>query len=493
MNTYIGIDLGTSVIKAVVMRDDGKIIASSSKQSPLITPKPDQAEQSPITWWDLTVAVLKELSSKTSLKSAKGIGLSGQMHGLVMYDKSLKPVGNAIVWLDKRSKDEVKEIEQKIGKKTSYETTGNPLFTGLLLPSLLWVRKHDSSTYHKIHMVSSPKDYICYKLTGILRTEPTDALATGAYDYKKGAWAKNIIEKLNLNHALFPKIEPTHTPYGATTKSVSEHTGLPIGIPVFGGSDQSMAALGMGLTEEGNASIAISTGGQFLVVGKKGLIDEKQRLHTLNHAIDTVGLYMAATLTAGISLQWLKDKATDQSNKTFDKFLQGTEEIKAGSEGLFFLPFLAGERTPFFNSEMKGAFIGLSLIHTRLHLTKAVMEGVSYSIKTCLEVFKNVGLPIKQIILSGGGTKHNLWGQTISDVLNMPLETVSVTEHSPFGAAILAKFAPENFKGLSSFHKKIVTKGVIYTPKKEDIIKYASFFEQYKKHANYLNCLKNDN
>lgn len=486
MSYYLGIDLGTSVIKGLVINDTGRILASFSKETPLISRRPDWAEQSPEFWWSSTLEIINLLATKIDIKQVKGIGLSGQMHGLVTYDKSLTVLRRAIIWMDKRSSREVETILKLFGKKF-YQITGNPIFTGFLLASILWIKKHEPDIYKKINQVSSPKDYLAYKLTGVLRSEPTDALATAAFDYKKNDWSDTIIAGLKLKRAIFPEVQPTLKPYGGITQTVSRITGLPNGIPVFGASDQAMSAIGTGLIKAGQASIALSTGGQFLVVAPKGLIDPQRRLHTLNHALPDVGLYMAATLSAGFSLRWFKDFITEQKDKDYQKFTDHISHVEPGAGGLFFLPFLSGERTPYFNPNLRGAFIGLSSSHKRLHLARAIIEGVAFSMAECLAVFRQLNLPLKKIILSGGGAQNPVWRQILADVLNLPMKTISIADHSPFGAAIFAKFAQEGMDKLPGFYRRVITPIEYLYPHEKNVIKYTQLFKQYRKFSSFLN------
>lgn len=487
MGIYIGLDLGTSVIKGTAIDDDGKTLASFSKETPLISRKSSWIEQSPELWWSVTMEILNLLATKVDMAKVKGIGLSGQMHGLVVYDEKYSVLRRAMVWLDKRTQDEVEDILNKVGRQSLYKITGNPVFTGFLLPSLLWVKNNEPEIYKKIFKVSSPKDYIAYRLTGVLRSEPTDALATAAFDYKKDAWSEKIITKTGLKKDIFPSIKPTMEPYGGITRRVARISGLPTGIPVYGGSDQSMAALGSGLIEEGHSALAISTGGQFLVVAKKGIIDPKRRLHTLNHAVPGVGLYMAATLSAGLSLRWFKDEVVGKIDYTYDKFTKGIEEVEIGSGGIFFLPFLAGERTPYFNSNLRGGFIGLSITHSRAQMVRAIIEGVSFSMLDCLEVFKDLDLSITKIILSGGGSKNLVWRQILTDVLDIPTQTINIENHSPFGAAILAKFATSGFEGLPAFYKKVIHASDFLYPNENNTKRYKEIYKDYKNIVSFFN------
>lgn len=487
MSIYIGIDLGTTMLKGIAMDDSGKILASSAKETPMISRQTSWAEQSAELWWTTTLEILNLLGTKVNLKLVKGIGLSGQMHGLVAYDKTYTPLKRAIVWMDKRSSKEVEEILRLVGNTTLYKITGNPIFTGFLLPSLLWVKHNEPDIYRQIHKVSSPKDYLAYRLTGMLKTEPTDALATAAFDYRANTWSKKILAAVNIPEKLFPDIIPTTQSYGEVTPRISKISGIPIGTPVFGGSDQSMAALGNGLTKEGDVAIAISTGGQFLVIAKKGQIDPKRRLHTLNHALPDVGLYMAATLSAGFSLRWFKNEITGYKDMPYPKFLDHVAGIPPGANGLFYLPYIAGERTPYFNPNLRGAFIGLSHSHTRHDMTRAIIEGVAFSIRDCFNVFTEMNMPMKRVILSGGGVKDPEWRQIITDIINMPTSIISVSDHSPFGAAILSKFAQEDFKGLPEFYKNTIHTADYLYPNEKNATIYGSLFEQYKKLSVFLN------
>ena len=485
MAYYLGIDLGTSVIKGLAIDDAGRILASFSKETPLISRQPDWTEQSPEFWWSSTLEIINLLATKIDFTQVKGLGLSGQMHGLVAYGNDFQVLRRAIIWMDQRSSKEVNQILKTLKNKL-YQTTGNPVFTGFLLPSLLWLKKHEPELYKKIARISSPKDYLAYKLTGNLSSEPTDALATAAFDYHKNNWSQKILRSFKLKTAIFPEIKPTLTPYGTITDKVAKITKLPQGIPVYGASDQAMSALGTGLVQPGQASVALSTGGQFLVVAKKGVIDPKRRLHTLNHALPDTGLYMAATLSAGFSLRWFKDLVCNQPETDFKHFTAGVDKIPIGSDGLFFLPFLNGERTPYFNPNLRGAFFGLTSRHKRLHLVRAIMEGVAFSLRECLNVFNELKLPINKVILSGGGSQNPVWRQILADVLNLPMKTINISDHSPFGAAILAKFAQEGMEKLPAFFQKIIHPIDYLYPNETSVKKYNQSFHFYQKFAKFI-------
>lgn len=480
MAYYLGIGLGTSVIKGLAIDGAGRILASFSKETPLISRQPGWAEQSPEFWWAGTLEIINLLATKIDFSQVKGLGLSGQMHGLVTYGADYQVLRRAIVWMDQRSSLQVEKILKTL-KNNLYQTTGNPIFTGFLLPSLLWLKKNEPSLYKKIAKISSPKDYLAYKLTGNLSTEPTDALATAVFDYHQNTWSEKIIKAFGLKTSIFPEVRPTLEPFGVISTKIAKITRLPENIPVYGASDQAMSALGTGLVQLGQASIALSTGGQFLVVAKKGIIDPKRRLHTLNHALPQVGLYMAATLSAGFSLRWFKDMICGQPETDFKHFTAGVNQIPLGSDGLFFLPFLNGERTPYFNPNLRGAFIGLTNRHKRLHLIRAIMEGVAFSLRECLNVFAELKLPVNKVILSGGGSQNPVWRQILADVLNLPMKTINIADHSPFGAAIFAKFAQQGIDKLPAFYKKIITPIDYLYPNEKNVLVYNQQFYCYSK------------
>jgi len=414
--------------------------------------------------------------------------------GIVCYKRNIEVLRQSIIWADKRSTTQVEQINRLVGNNKIYQITGNPIFTGFMLPSLLWIKENEPDIYKQIYKISSPKDYVALQLTNNLFSEPTDALATGCFDYSRGAWSKELLNIFSLNPSIFPKIIPTTTSYGSVTSQASEKTGLPEGIPVFGGSNQSMATFGCGLIENRSSLLSISTGGQFLVINKSNSLDPKKRVHTLNHAIKGISISMSATLCAGLSLQWFKKNIMQQLDSTYDSFIKDIDDIPIGSEGLIFLPFLTGERTPYFNPHLRSAFIGQSLHHNRLHFIRAIMEGVAFSFREGLETFKQLGIFPKNIILSGGGSKNELWRQIITDVLNIPTLTVNNNNHSSFGAAIFAKFASDNkltnksgLEDLAKFYKKTIKISHKLLPSAENHNLYTKIFNTYKKHANYLN------
>ncbi|MCA9371645.1 xylulokinase [Candidatus Woesebacteria bacterium] len=486
MKTYLGLDLGTSVLKATVIDEKGSVLAHLAREITISQPKQNYAEESPQVWWETFKLLFTELNKTVPLCSIQGVGISGQMHGLVTLDKNKKPLRPAIIWADRRSEQEVQTILKKIPQNKMYSITGNPLFTGFMLPSLLWIQNHEKKLFRTIMHVCSPKDYIAFLLTGVLNSEPTDALATGVFDYKNNVWSQHILDHLEMPIDIFPHIIASANPYGIISSDASKETGLPENIPVFGASDQSMAALGAGLIRHGDALLAISTGGQFLVVSDDRVVDPKHRLHTLNHALTGKTIYMAATLSAGLSLKWFKTKVMNQIDSSYDHFIKEINDIPIGSDGLFFFPFLNGERTPYFNPNLRSAFIGQTLNHNNKHFIRAIMEGVAFSFREGLESFQELGIPIKNIILSGGGSKNPTWRSIVTNVLGLPTNMINIDDHSPYGAALFALQNTTKCR-LEDIYKNVIQATNKLSPNKELHAEYNKIYYQYKKIAAYLN------
>lgn len=486
---FLGLDLGTSMLKATVIHATGRILAFEAQEIPIDSPSSGWAEEDPDMWYSVFGDLLSRIHKKVSLKDIRAVGLSGQMHGLVTYRNDFKPVRPAIIWADKRSAKEVEEIKHSLSDRYIYKTTGNPLSTGFLLPSLLWIKKHEKDIYKSVAHISSPKDYISYRLTGNLRCESSDALATGCYDYLHDTWATEMLKKLTITPELFPSVISSTSPYGLITTQASQALNIPSGIPVYGGSDQSMAALGSGIVSNGQALIAISTGGQFLVCAEKGVLDKQMRLHTLNHAIPNRGLYMAATLSAGLSLKWLKNNIFQEKQASYDSYTKNIHTLPIGSNGLYYFPYICGERTPYFNPYLRGAFIGLSLEHNQNHLIRAVMEGVSFSFREGLEIFDQLHLQVSAITISGGGSKNPIWCQMTADTINKPVSTISIDDHSPYGAAVHALFSSEKYTigQMKKFYTQNISVSHTYQPNKKNVTLYNKLFRNYRLHAQYLN------
>ncbi|MBE3127428.1 MAG: xylulokinase [Candidatus Atribacteria bacterium] len=484
MDYLLGIDIGTSGTKGVLMDREGKIYARTGREYSINIPQPGWAEQDPKMWWEATIQVIREVikESEVNPRQIRGIGLSGQMHGTVFLDKNLQPLRPAIIWADQRSSSQCEFIYQKIGKERLAELTGNPIAAGFMSSTLLWMKENQPEEFNQIYKVVLAKDYIRYRLTGNLGVEVTDASSTLLLDIKRRCWSEELLDLLNLPLKILPgEVHESQEVAGYILAEVARNTGLSEGIPVvYGGGDQSMQAVGNGVIRPGILSSTIGTGGQLFITIDKFTYDPKLRVHTFCHAIPNKYHLLGAILSAGLSLKWLKENIlhTLDSYAIFDK---EAEKIRAGSEGVIFLPYLLGERSPYMNPQAKSVFFGLSLKHHQVHLIKAVMEGVVFALRDCLEVFEELGIKIEQVIASGGGAKSRVWRQIQADVFNKELSMTQSIEQAAMGAAILAGVGVGIYKNTEEGCKEAVKlKKEKIKPIPENVDIYNKQFEIFK-------------
>ncbi len=430
MTNLFGIDVGTSATKGVAIDPDGAVLARAEAEYPLSTPRPGWSEQDPEDWWRATETILAQLT-KTAGEPA-GIGLSGQMHGLVALDDNDKVLRPAILCNDQRTQAECEEIERTIGLERLNALTGNRALTGFTAPKLLWLQHHEPDTYERIARIALPKDYVRLRLTGEHATDVSDASGTLLLDVAHRTWSQEVLQALNL--------DPDWLPRTLESPEASGHTEA--GVPVAAGAgDQAAGALGVGVDEPGPVSVALGTSGVVFAALSEFAADPEARVHAFCHAVPHAWHAMGVMLSAAGSLNWLRN-ATDPT-AGFDALLSQAAEWPAGTEGLTFLPYLAGERTPHADPDARGAFAGLSIRHDRGALVRAVLEGVAYGLKDSLDLIAELGDPPKLGRISGGGARSDLWTQIIATVLEIPLERVAVDEGAAFGAAILGGVAAE--------------------------------------------------
>ena len=459
MDYLLGIDVGTSGTRGVLMDREGKIYARAGREYSIDIPQPGWAEQNPKMWWEATIRVIREVinESKVNPQQIRGIGLSGQMHGTVFLDKNLLPFRPAIIWADQRSSSQCEFIYQKIGKERLAEITGNPIATGFMCSTLLWMKENQPEEFNTIYKIILPKDYIRYRLTGNLGVEVTDASSTLLLDIKRRCWSEELLDILGIPFKILPEsIHESQEVAGYLHAEAARDSGLIEGIPVvYGGGDQSMQAIGNGVIRPGILSSTIGTGGQLFITLDKFTFDPRLRIHTFCHAMPDTYHLLGAILSAGLSLKWLKENIlhTADSYSMFDK---EADKIKAGSEGVIFLPYLLGERSPYMNPKAKGVFFGLNLKHHRAHLIRSVMEGVVFAFRDCLQVFEELGIKIEQVIASGGGAKSKVWKQIQADIFNKEVFTTQSVEQAAMGAAILAGVGVGIYKDVEEGCKKVV-------------------------------------
>jgi xylulokinase len=437
---FLGIDTSTTSSKALLVDEEGKVVAVASSPHTLQTPKPLWSEQDPREWWGAVSTSIKQALTESGIGAERvaAVGLTGQMHGLVLLDEAGEVLRPAILWNDQRTQAECDEIHARIGRERFIQISGNVALTGFTAPKILWVQKNEPQVYAKVCHVLLPKDYIRLKLTGEYGMDKADGAGTVLFDLKSRDWSPEILEKLNIDPAWMPPTWEGPEFTGRVTGAAAAATGLKEGTPVAaGGGDQAAGAVGVGAVEPGIVGLTVGTSGVVFATTPSALIEPEGRLHAFCHAVPGMWHFMGVMLSAAGSLQWYRD--TLAPGMSFDDLLKEAEAVPAGSEGLQFLPYLSGERTPHPDPLARGAFVGLTLRHGRGHLTRAVLEGVSFGLKDSFTLIQNAGLgEIKQVRGSGGGTKGALWRQILASVLEAELVTVNTTEGAAYGAALLA-------------------------------------------------------
>lgn len=458
MSIYLGIDLGTTGLKSLLVRQDGVICGSGYREYPILIPAPGYAEQAPEDWWRALKDSLAEALAASGIRPDEigGIGLSGQMHGMVLTDGEGKLLHPAIIWCDQRSTEEVALIRERIGLEKLGQWTQNPVSVGFQFCSLLWMRKNRPDIYAKTRHVLLPKDYIRFLLTGEYGSEPTDACSTLAFDCAGQSWSRPMLEAFDADPALLP--DARHLPtdiQGALTARAAAELGLRPGIPVvYGGGDQPMQAIGNGILSPGTASITLGTGGQVFAPVARPAYDPQLRTHTFCHAPRDTWYVMGAILNCCLAQNWFFDKIL--CTHDFREMHRLAGQVAPGSNGLFFLPYLTGERTPHLNPEAKGMFFGLTLGHDRASMVRAVVEGISYALCDAMDCIRQLNPAIDRLILSGGGARSALWRQIIADMLDCPIYTTSMTEEAGIGAAICAMVGTGAYESLEAACSAIV-------------------------------------
>ncbi|MDI3530018.1 MAG: xylulokinase [Thermoanaerobacter sp.] len=481
---FLGIDLGTSAVKIILVEENGNVIGSTSKEYPVYYPQPGWSEQNPEDWWNATKDGIRELIIKTGVKNddIKGIGLSGQMHGLVLLDENNNVLLPAILWNDQRTQEECDYITQTLGKERLTKYTGNKALTGFTAPKILWVRKHRPDVYKKIHHILLPKDYIRFKLTNEYATDVSDASGTLLFDVENRKWSKDMLDALDIPYNWMPKCYESTEVTGYVTKDVADLTGLKEGtIVVGGGGDQASGAVGTGTVKSGIVSIALGTSGVVFASQDKYVVDEENRLHSFCHANGKWHV-MGVMLSAAACLKWWIDNIINfnGSSITYEKLLEEAEKVTPGSGGLIFLPYLMGERTPHSDPYARGSFIGLNMTHKREHMTRAILEGVAFGLRDSLEIIKELNIPVNEVRVSGGGAKSVLWRQILADIFGVRVDMVNATEGPAFGAAIMAAVGYGIFKDVEEACSTLIKVTDSVYPIGENVSKYDEIYAIYK-------------
>lgn len=436
----LGIDASTTATKALLIDGAGKVIAVAATEYGFDTPQPLWSEQDPALWWFAAVQSIRQLLAETAIDPAQivAVGLTGQMHGLTLLDEEDTVLRPALLWNDQRTGAQCDAIRARLGKEQLVRITGNDALTGFTAPKILWVRQHEPEIFARAKSFLLPKDYLRLRLTGVHATDRADGSGTLLIDLQTRDWSKTMLDALDLPADFVPKSFEGTEITGAINASAANATGLREGTPVVaGGGDQAAGATGVGAVQEGIVSLALGTSGVVFATVNRPFFEPEGRLHAFCHSIPGRWHLMGVMLAAAGSLRWYRD--TLAPGVGYDNLLAPAAEIAPGSEGLIFLPYLTGERTPHPDPLARGAFVGLTVRHTQPHLTRALLEGVAFGLRDSFELMKGVGLgKTKQIRVSGGGARSPIWRQILADVLGAELVTVNTTEGAAFGAALLA-------------------------------------------------------
>jgi xylulokinase len=435
----LGLDVGTTGVRAVAVdAATGSFVAQAMAQYPIMMPKPGWTEQDPDAWGAASMQVLAEISHATD-GPVVGLGLAGQMHGSVFLDAADRPIRPALLWNDQRTGRQCEEIVERVGTEELVRATGNPALTGFQAPKILWLREHEPEHYARVSSVLLPKDYVRLLLTGDHATDASDASGTLLLDIANRAWSAEVLQALEIPEAWLPAVYEGPQATGVLRDDVAAALGLPAGLPVAaGGGDNAAAAVGVGVAAQGQMSASIGTSGVLFAPTDGFAPDPSGRVHAFCHALPDAFHLMAVTLSAGGSLRWWRSVCGDVS---FDELVAEAETAPAGSEGLVFLPYLTGERTPHLDARARGAFVGLTIRHDRAAMTRAVMEGVVLAMRDGLEIIRGLGVECHDVRVVGGGSRSPLWRQLQADIFGVPVHRTSVDEGPAYGAALLAGVA----------------------------------------------------
>lgn len=489
--TYlIGIDVGTSGTKCVLFDTDGNALFSVTEEYPLYQPHNGWAEQNPEDWWNAAKTALKKVCENAQDGEIAGIGLSGQMHSLVLLDNDNNVIRPAILWCDQRTSAECEEIENIIGHDRLIEITANPALPGFTASKIMWVKKNEPENFSKIEHILLAKDYIRFMLTGEYATEVSDASGMQLLDVVNRCWSEEVCQKLEVKMEWLAKVYESCEITGKVSSECASLTGLPTGIPVAGGGgDNACAAIGTGVCKDGKAFTTIGTSGVVFAHTSKPIIDPKGRIHTFCAAVPGEWHVMGVTQAAGLSLNWFRNNlASDVSYAQID---DECEKLPIGSDKLIYLPYLMGERTPILDSDARGIFFGLSAMHTKFHMARSVIEGVSYSLYSCLEVLDEVGIETDDMALCGGGGKSVFWHKMITDVYGINVKTMLSNEGASLGAAILGGVAAGVYSSVEDGCQKAVKEKGSISPDSEQHKEYMKYYKVYKEiYPSIKNCFK---
>ena len=491
MNEYVlGVDLGTSGTKTVLFDKQGRAIASASREYSLDQPRNGWAEQDPECWWQAARETIRQVIGESGVAPAqiRGLGISGQMHGLVLLDENGQVLRKAILWCDGRTQQECDEITRIVGRERLIRITANPALTGFTAGKILWVRRHEPEIWKHVRHILLPKDYVRFRLTGEYGSEMSDASGTNLLDVPRRCWSGAMLDALDLDATLLPPLMESSDAAGTVTSRAAEETGLQPGTVVAAGAgDNAAAAVGTGVVTAGKAFATIGTSGVVFAHADQVQIDPKGRVHTFCAAVPGAYTVMSCTLAAGLSLKWFRDQfcqaecqtAAQMGEDPYTLMSQEAAQSPIGANRLVYLPYLMGERSPLLDADARGAFIGLSGIHARRDLLRAVMEGVTYSMRQNLDVLRGMGIAPAEMLACGGGARSSFWRQMMADVFALPVQTVKNTEGPALGAAILGGVAAGLYADIPSACAALIQENEPQLPDVQRHVDYEKYYDLY--------------
>jgi xylulokinase len=477
-SVFLGLDVGTSGVKAILVASSGDVVASATSPLSMATPQPGWAEQDPDAWWQASLASIAAVRGKRPGAQIASIGISGQMHSSVFLDRHGDVIRPALLWCDGRTTAECAEITSRVGGEDRLrDLVSNPALEGFTLPKVLWLRRHEPSAFARLATVLLPKDYIRYRLTGALATEPSDASATLMYDTAHLRWSDDGMRAVELPESLLPDVGPSAGVLGQVSAQAAKLTGVDAGTPVVGGgADNACGAAGVGVVAPGEVVTSWGTSGTVLAPTAMPLVDPKLRAHSFCHVVPDTWYLMGVVLTAGGAFAWYQEQLARELAGSSDAAARLDAEaasVPRGAEGVTFLPYLQGERTPHRDAAARGAVLGLSLAHTRAHLTRAVLEGICFALRDSLTILQSVGLSPNHLLLTGGGAKSPLLRQLQSEIFGLPVTTVNREEGPAYGAALLAAVGAGAFPDLATAARATLTRAPLDVPDPNAHLDYA--------------------
>ena len=475
---YIGVDLGTSAVKLLLMDGEGRIHKIVSKEYPLYFPHPGWSEQKPEDWYEQTMAGIKELIAEADKSQIAGISFGGQMHGLVILDDQDQVIRPAILWNDGRTYEECDYLNNVIGKDKLSEYTANISFTGFTAPKILWVKNKEPENFKKIKKIMLPKDYIAYKLTGVHCTDVSDASGMLLLDVKNRKWSKEMCEICGISEEMLPKLYESYECVGCVTEEVAKELGVSATVKVAAGAgDNAAAAVGTGTVGDGMCNISLGTSGTIFISSDKFGVDKNNALHAFAHADGHYHL-MGCMLSAASCNKWWMEEII--GTKEYAKEQEPITDDRLGENHVYFLPYLMGERSPHNNPNARGTFIGLTMDSTRADMTQAVLEGVAFALRDSFEVAKSLGIRIERTKICGGGAKSPLWKKMIANILNLKVDVIESEEGPALGGAMLAAVACGEFESVEAAAAKIVKIIDTVEPDEKLVVRYEERYQQFR-------------